>query len=236
VKNSLRIGTIGYPVSKKMLFPHVDIVELKETHLSIPKTAVAKRLRSEAPASLSFSVTMPKYFVESPSPGTPLSGECNNYGGFKITAENRRLFERMNRFADALNADTLVLITPSAFTPTTANRAALEAFLKEMPVGSRTVVWQPSGPWTDTQSARFAAKLGMVLAMDPLRDNAPEGESAYFRLGPFAAMGSRVGLYDLERLLFAAAPFKTTSIVFETERALDDVKNSKRLMEELGSE
>ena len=233
MNSTLKIGTIGFPVTKKMLYPYVEVVELTDTRLTVPKTAAAKKLRSEAPSHVSFALQMPKYFFEKPPKETSLGGDPEGYGDFKVTNENRHLFERLNRYAEAVKADTLVLITPSEFTPTTHNRAALETFLREMPLEDRTVVWQPSGPWTEEQSAGYAEKLGMVLAVDPLRDDAPKGDSAYFRLGPFAAMGSRVGLYDLERLLDAAGAHNKTTIVFETDRALDDVKNLKQLKAEL---
>ena len=233
MKQKLKIGTIGYPVSQKLLFSHVDIIEITETRHSVPKPAVAKKLRESAPGHISFSVQVPRFFYETPAPDTTLGGDPGGYGGFQLTTESQRLFDKLNRFADGLDAAQLVLLTPSEFTPTEANRNALEAFVNAMPIGGRTLVWQPSGPWTDRQAAQLAKKLGMILATDPLRDEAPAGKAAYFRLGPFAAMGSRVGLYDLERLAAAAAPFEETAIVFETDRALDDVRNLKQVVEEM---
>jgi hypothetical protein len=108
-------------------------------------------------------------------------------------------------------------------------KEALAAFLKQMPAPGRPIAWQPSGPWTHEQACAFSAQIGLTLAVDPLRDEAPAGNAAYFRLGPFAVMGSRVGVYDHARLVEAAAFFETTTIVFETPLALDDVRNLKKI-------
>ncbi len=229
LKQRLNIGTIGYPVAEKLLYPHVDIIELQMTRRSVPKAAVAKKIREAAPERVRFSVAMPSVFFESPKEGGKLGGELENYGQFQVSEENRRLFDRLNRFADNLLSDTLVLLTPAEFTPTPAMREALSRFLDAMPVGDRTIVWQPSGPWTDTQAVSFAKALGVVVAVDPLRDEPPRGQTAYFRLGPFAAMGSRVGVYDLERIIAAAESFETAAVVFETAHALDDVRNLKQM-------
>ncbi len=69
-----------------------------------------------------------------------------------------------------------------------------------------------------------------MLAVDPLRDPAPAGPLAYFRMGPFASMGSRVGLYDLERIMEAGESFDRTICVFETPRSFDDARNLKKVL------
>jgi len=93
-------------------------------------------------------------------------------------------------------------------------------------------VWQPSGPWDQEQAAGYAVELGMQLAVDPLRDEPVAGSVAYFRLGPFAAMGSRVGVYDLERIVDIAQAFSQVTVVFGTPRGLDDAKNLKQIIGE----
>ena len=232
MKTQIKIGTIGYPVNEPLLYPHVDVVELQVTRRSVPKSAVGKKIREKAPTTVQFTIQMPAVFFEPPDSTAKLNGDLGKYGGFQISDEHKRLFERLNRFADNLQSDTYILLTPSDFTPTPKMQENLARFLDEMPVGDRTIVWQPSGPWTDTQTASFAKTHRLTLALDPLRDEAPAGASAYFRLGPFAVMGSRVGIYDLERILEAAARFDKATVVFETDRALDDVRNLKQVLAE----
>ena len=228
----IRVGTIGFPVDKQKLYPHVDTVELTETHLMVPRPTTGSRWREAAPARLTFTVQVPRYLFEVPPPGTPLPGELMGYGGFKVTEENTKLLDRTLKLAEKLNAHMLVLITPVAFTPAKANREALKGFLQAASPSPKSIVWQPSGPWDHPQAEAYAGEIGAVLAVDPLRDAPPDGGVAYFRLGPFAAMGSRVGVYDLERLCESATRFKETTVVFGTPRALDDVRNLKAVIGE----
>jgi hypothetical protein len=93
-----------------------------------------------------------------------------------------------------------------------------------------SIAWEPHGPWEHPRAAAHAAAAGLVLAVDPLRDPAPAGASAYFRLGPFAALGSRLGVYNLERLADAAQPFAQVTCVLDTPRALDDVRNLRAVL------
>jgi uncharacterized protein YecE (DUF72 family) len=133
------------------------------------------------------------------------------------------------KVADALRSEVLVLITGPELTPSKPLVEALSGFISDISKEGRTLVWQPTGLWETPQAAATATGLGMVLAVDPLRDPVPEGPVAYFRLGPFAAMGSRVGLYDIERLVEASQPHEHTIVVFNTPRALDDARNLKRV-------
>ena len=219
-------------MAEKLLYPHVDVVELRMTRHSVPKAAVGRKIRETAPPHIRFAVEMPSAFFEGPEKNAKLGGDLSRYGQFQTTDEQKRLFERLNRFADNLESDTLVLLTPAAFTPTPKMQEILATFLSAMPIEGRTIVWQPSGPWTETQTQSFAKSHQLVLAVDPLRDDIPAGPVAYLRLGPFAAMGSRVGVYDLERIVEAAAPFETATVVFGTDRALDDVRNLKQVAAE----
>lgn len=227
-----RIGTIGFPMAKNKIYPHVSWVELSDTYTSLPRAKTAKSWRASAPGHVTFSFQLPRYLFETPPKGTPLPGDANGYGGFKATQENRQLLEKTLQVADILTSDILVLSTPAEFTPAKPLVDALGELLTAVSLEGRTIVWQPQGPWEPELAMRTAERLNLLLAVDPLRDPAPPGDLAYFRLGPFAAMGSRVGVYDLERLVEAAAPFEKTIIVFETPRALDDVRNLKKVLEE----
>jgi hypothetical protein len=179
---------------------------------------------------VTFSLQLPSCLFNIPPPGSPLKGTPENYGGFKLTAENRQLFEKSLSVADALRSDVLVLATGPEFTPSKPLQEALGGFLAGVPREGRTIVWYPSGPWEPRQMALTAETLDMVLAVDPLRDALPPGALAYFRLGPFAAMGSRVGTYELEKLAEAASTYDRAIVLFETLRALDDVRNLKQVL------
>lgn len=229
-QNIVRVGTVGFPVSKKNLFSRVDTVELSDTFNTMPKTRTGKKQREETPANVSYTVELPKYLFVSPPEGAKLPGDAARYGGFQASDENLKLFDRTIRYADALNADTLVLLTPSEFTPSKPKKEALLCFLSRADFAGKKLVWQPSGPWEIERAADFAAQMDAVLAVDPLRDPPPPGSSCYLRLGPFSVMGSRVGVYDLEQIAGAVQPFEDATVVFDTPRAFDDAKNLKNVL------
>ena len=229
---TMRVGTIGYPVRKQLVQDSVDVVELTEAQTAPPNLSTAKRWRQEVSNRLAFTIQLPRFLYEPLPSQTPLKGNPEAYGAFRTSRENLGLFDKTLKFADAMAADTIVLLTPPEFTPTQTNREALTEFLQTAKWDGRDIVWEPRGPWEYEQAAAFAGDLGMILAVDPLRDQPSSAAAAYFRLGPFAVMGSRVGIYDLERLAEAAAPFERVTCVFATPHALDDARNLKKVLSE----
>ena len=228
----VRIGTVGYPVNKKLVYAEADVVELTNALEAPPKQSTGEKLRQEAPYNVVFTVQLPRYLCETPSPGTPLKGSIDAYGSFESTDENMRLMSKALRFAKSVQAQSLVLLTPPEFTPSKVNTDALARFLSAVDFEGRKLIWEPRGPWESEYARAFALELGITLAVDPLRDDPVPGEIAYFRLGPFATMGTRMGLYDLSRLKEAMSAFEQVFCVFQTDRALDDARNLKKILEE----
>ena len=229
-KPEIRVGTIGYPVKKQLVRKSVDVVELTEAQSAPPNASTARRWRKEAGPTLAFAVQLPRYLYETPPDKVPFDGSPEAYGQFRTTRENLALFDKTLKFAQVMEAEEMVLLTPQEFTPTPANRRALADFLQAAKLGGRRLVWEPRGPWEHDQAAGFANEMGVVLAVDPLRDQPLSGTVGYFRLGPFAVMGSRVGMYDLERLAEAAGSFERVTCVFATPHALDDARNLKQVI------
>lgn len=229
-QTDMRVGTVGFPVQAKILLPDVDAVELTDASSIPPKEGTAKRLKENAPDRVEFSVQLPKYLFESPPSNAALLGDQAGYGAFKQSDENVKLWERAVRFAAGMQAKTLVLITPSSFTPAVDNRNALASFLSTVERQGMDLVWEFHGPWDIERAAEFAKELNALLAVDPLRDDPPEASAAYFRLGPFATMGTRMGMYDLERLVDSASAFERVTCVFDTANALDDARNLKKVI------
>ena len=226
----IRIGTVGYPIARNRILAEVDVVELTEGRQIPPKKAAARRWRSSAPDRVAFTIQLSRYLVDPLEEGVPMSGERSGYGGLKLTDENLGLWKRELEFASAVDALALVLITPPTLTPATINRRLMSDFFAGVERARFKLVWEPHGPWEPEQAAEFAMENDLVLAVDPLRDPAPAGSLAYFRMGPFASMGSRVGIYDLERLMDASESFDRTICVFETPRAFDDARNLKKVL------
>ena len=49
-------------------------------------------------------------------------------------------------------------------------------------------------------------------------------------------MGSRIGVYDLERIAVSCRGFERVTAVFGTNRALDDVRNFKKMLVEFAED
>ena len=234
----VRVGTVGFPGGRGRVLDTVTAVEIAEGRGLPPRRAAGRKLRAAVPDEVELSAALSRHLVEPLPAGTPVPGDPAAYGGLATTAENLGLFRRCVDYAAALRARYLVLPTPASFTPSPANRERLGRFLDaadaevEPPV---PIVWEPRGPWEHDAAADLARELGLLLAVDPLRDDPPDARAAYLRLGPFAALGSQLGVYDLERIAETALSFDETWCVFETTRALEDARNLRAVLIELAA-
>jgi uncharacterized protein YecE (DUF72 family) len=229
----LSAGTVGYPVAEERVHAAVDVVELTAGRHVPPRGSAARRLRAAAPDGLVFTVQVPHtvFLTADERPAIALPGDPQQLGECQTTEENLALWRRGLDFAAGVAAEALVMVTPAWLTPAPANVTRLSRFLAAVDRGGRPLVWEPHGPWEIELAAALARDNELVLAVDPLRDEPPPGPLAYLRLGPFAAMGSRVGVYDLERIAAAARGFDRAFCVFDTPRALDDARNLKQILE-----
>jgi uncharacterized protein YecE (DUF72 family) len=225
-----KVGTVGFPMARPRVLAAVDVVELTEIEDTVPKVAIGYKWRADAPRSVVFTMLAPRALVEPPGPKANVQGDCSAYGDLKPSAENLALFAKAAAFARAAEVKAMVLVTPPSVSPAPSSVSQMSAFFAAVDRGDLTLVWEPHGAWEHERAASFAREHRLVLAVDPLRDPPPPGETAYFRLPPFAAMGTRMGVYDLERLAEAAFGFERLVCVFATARALDDARNLKSLL------
>ncbi|MBW2276355.1 MAG: DUF72 domain-containing protein [Deltaproteobacteria bacterium] len=228
----ISVGTVGYPIEHRRVHEVVDVVELLDGRFIPPRRRTARRLREDAHSSFAFTVQAPisVFAARSDLPELELGGERDRFGELQLTDENLGLWRRGLEFAAEVGAEALVLLTPGALTPAPANVKRLETFLAAVDRGGLPIVWEPRGPWETERAQQVALANDLVLSVDPLRDEPAAGPLAYLRLGPFAAMGSRVGVYDLERIAEAAQRFERAFCLFDTPRALDDARNLKRVL------
>jgi uncharacterized protein YecE (DUF72 family) len=226
------VGTVGYPVRNKNFLRDIDVLEMDDAKYIPPGRKAALKIHESLGEDLKTVVQISRYFVNTPRDGITLKGKIENYGNFQLTDESLKLWERQIDFAKGLNAAAMVLITPPNVTPSFKTVTAMGDFLKKVDRAEMDIIWEPHGPWEREYIEKFAADHNLVLAVDPLRDPVPDGKLVYFRLGAFAAGGSRMGVYDLEQIAAAALESEADKIfcVFETQRALDDAKNLKQTL------
>jgi uncharacterized protein YecE (DUF72 family) len=225
-----RVGIVGLPRRRDGLAASLDVVEVTTGRDLPPAPRVARRLRASIPREVGFTAQLSRFLWEAPPEGAPVQGDPSRYGRFEPSDENTALWGRCLDHAAALEAEALLLATPPDFTPSRPNLERLAAFLGRVPRPGIPLAWEPRGPWEPDRAATVARDLGLVLAVDPLRDDPPAGPVAYLRLGAFAALGSRLGTYDLERIAEAARDHDLSFCLFGTPRALNDARALRELL------
>jgi uncharacterized protein YecE (DUF72 family) len=234
----ISVGTVGYPIKKSKMIADVDLVEMTEARYIPPGKKAARHLKEELPANTGCTVQVSRFFVTAPDEGITLRGDLSAYGNFQVTDESMSLWQRQLQFAAELEARALVLMTPSSITPSQTNINKMSNFFKTVDRGNMPLVWEAHGPWEFGQILQFAESNNLIPAVDPLRDEVPDFDLAYFRFGAFAASGSRMGVYELEQIAAAAfdCPAGEVFCLFDTHRALDDARNLKKVIAEFGSD
>lgn len=114
------VGCCGFPTSRKKYYELFRIVELQNTFYELPSIEWAKEIRREAPEGFEFAIKAWQVITHVSSSPTwkkmrkKPSGKLENYGYLKPTPENISAFEKTIEIAKALNANIVVLQTPSS--------------------------------------------------------------------------------------------------------------------------
>lgn len=136
------------------------------------------------------------------------------------------------RSADALSATAIVLPTGRDFTPGQRDRDRFAAYLDALGrTSGRFVVWHPAGLWERDTAERFAEKLGIVLAFDPLEDDAPAGPIGYARMRAMGAR-SRISTGMLEKIAVKVGEvgYGDAYIALESASSYRDAKSIQSML------
>src|SRR5262249_37477759 len=150
----LRVGCCGFALAQSSYFERFDLVEVQQTFYQPPRAATAARWRAAAPADFVFSVKAWQLITHEPSSPTyqrlartiPRAA-AGRHRSFRWTDEVRAGWEATRAICEALSARTVLFQTPASFTPTSAHRAQLAQFFREIPRDGRVFVWEPRGLW-----------------------------------------------------------------------------------------
>lgn len=157
-----------------------------------------------------------------------------NLGHFQHTAENLRVWTRIKEQAANVEAERILLETSAAFVPSSANKLALENFVKnwaDLDPGMK-LIWHPAGFWEREEAAELAASIGIILAIDPLvdvKESLPAGSEAYFQMLGRHGMLDSYSDDDMPRILDAASHYDEATVVFRTQASLADAARLARL-------
>lgn len=198
-----------------------DLLELRgldAANLKLaPNAATLRRWRKGVPPSFEFSV------VAGPNVGKAKPSEA-----FDVE------LAALKETATTLQARVVVVATPADVTPSKLWRDRLAKVWDALPRDATTVVWEPAGLWELEDAAEQAARWGgVVVAVDPARDEVPAGPVAYGRLR--ALGGTRAySTAALARVAEAIGERRDAYVVFETAGALKEAKTLRGLVRQGG--
>ena len=237
-------GCSDLPHDRKAFYKNASAIEYRVGLFSPPKARVLKdwaAAAAESPNNMRAIWVAWQAFTHRPADIKKgfglklLPGEsAANLGHFLKTPENIRVWTRIKEQAINVGASRILLETSANFTPSDANKRALEAFVKdwaELPENMR-LIWHPAGFWERAESAEIAQNLGMILAIDPLvdeREDLPESAEAYFQMLGRHGLLDSYSDDDLERILDMAARYDDVTVVFRTCDSLGDAKRLLKL-------
>ena len=145
----------------------------------LPRAPTLRRQRAEQGDKVAFALRAPR------------SALTSQRGPLRFDDAMEASFAWLLAAADALDARAVVLPTPSDLTPGVRDAELLAAYAGRLPRSEqRHWVWEPSGAWERERAEELSAKLGLVLAYDPLVDPRPAGPASYLRLRAFGARRS----------------------------------------------
>ncbi len=231
----ISIGCSGFVGGREAYWHVADLVELLGPHHGAPKRAPLRKLRKQAGPDKGI-IVVASQLVTHPAEDPAFrfdrqampSGPC---GLLRDTEAVAAGWQSTVQAAEACEAQGVLLRTPPAFTPSTAHRAALARFTEAAlaDLSGRALAWDPAGLWEPEEAAALATELGLVCAVDPLRDEPAEGPLAYFRLRGLL----RYSDDDLLDVLEHAADFDRAWVLFDHPDRLRDAKRAKRLLAEV---
>jgi uncharacterized protein YecE (DUF72 family) len=180
-----------------------------------PALSTLRRWRKSVPPAFDFAV------VAGP-----------NLSRVKLTEPAERELEAARAAVDALQARCFVLRTPSDVTPAPLWRERLAKLIDRFPRDATHFVWEPSGVWEVADAAAQARSWGIVLGVDPSREEVAPGPVAYLRL---RALGETraFGPAALERVVRAVGVRREAFCVIETDTALAEAKRLRHIARSL---
>ncbi len=201
-----------------------EVVELTRMLQSRLRESTLKKLRQDAPENARFVVPAPLFLTdpqwELPASHTP----DRDARGFAPGPELERVVTQLHRSAGLLRAQTLLLVTPPSFRPTTTGIDRLVAFAKHPRLKSMRLIWEPRGLWQEGEIRHVVSQTGIVTVTDPLLTRElPNHDFGYFRIHGPASAGI-LGEHHHHRILEACFSHKRVFVVFCTPNAVRDAR------------
>ncbi|HXT01809.1 MAG TPA: DUF72 domain-containing protein [Elusimicrobiota bacterium] len=199
----LKIGCAGFPIGQDRYWRSFSFVEARTGEV-MPRPATLAQWRATAPIEAEFSVQASRAITHGredrgfPPAAKKLSPAAQRQcGGFRESLEVHEAWMSTKAAAEALGAKVVVFETPASFQPGPDRLRDMYRFFKAMPRGRFACVWHPRGvAWGSALVDRVCGELGLIRAVDPLKEAVPE-RGAFRYLRP---QGPRVGALSVDNL------------------------------------
>ncbi len=254
----IRIGCAGLPqgLKRARYFEQLPFLETTDTYRSLPRSSILERWRTTAVETRAgrgtaagfglvalSSISDPASSKAAQRSAAPAAAEA--VGHFRDTEAVRQATEVVASAARKLDAEVVLFRSPPGFTPSAANRQAMQRYFSEIaPAGTfghAAVAWEPQGLWELEEAVAVADELGVICACDPLAGDPTRPEwrpadvlprqSAYFRITGLGRPRRPLDETTLESLLLQAEEFDRCWLVFSTVDKRVDARNCQRLLD-----
>ncbi len=168
-------GCCGFPTARNKYYRVFSVVELQNTFYELPSIDWARNLREEAPREFRFTVkawqvithphSSPTWKKMKKKPG----GNLENYGYLKPTRENIDAFEKTLEVARVLNAEIIVLQTPSSMPSDQEAIRNIDVFFESIKsyLKNEIIGWEVRGPLlSNSELPRILEKHDVVHVID----------------------------------------------------------------------
>jgi len=213
----ITVGCAGFPVPATRYFKEFMFVEVQDTHLGPPGPGTVRRWRREAPEGFHFAMVGPREIGQE---------------GFRDGTVVETAMQTLEAVGKELNADTVILVSPSDFAFTRPNRAAVKDLLSVVRKRFNRVIFEPASGWDPDETEALATDAKAIAARDPLLTGISKAPVAYYRLSGPAGHKSRYEDPAIDRLgeLAKTAPDQEATYVFTNVDMFADAKRLKKVL------
>ena len=124
----IKVGTCGFPISRKRYYQEFNVIELNNTFYSIPDLDWVKKIREEAPENFEFTFKAFQGITHDVNSFTWRKSNIENHkelkgkvGYLRNTKEVFEFWEKQEEIANILKAKIIVIQLPNSFKDTEEN-------------------------------------------------------------------------------------------------------------------